>query len=875
MINPPKLAVRLFEWYCKGAMVEDLLGDMDEIFYQNIAKMPVWRAKLSYWVMMIELLASYSLKKRKRDSSFHVLSNSQNTTAMIRNYFKVAYRSLARNKFFTLINVLGLAFGMSITILYLGFMNSLMRYDKFHENYDKLYRIVSTVDQRTEVYDLASSPAPIGDAIEEQHHGFNDYVKINKGLYGEAQYEQKSIPLEGYYTQPGFFDLFTFKLVKGDAKTALAGPFQMILTESAAYKLFGDLDPVGKVVSYEDKGDYVVSGIVADPPKGSHLIFDVLASYSTLPILERDKKISKISDEWVRYQDNYTYLLLEDEQVPDVARFLHQLSSNKYKDTNEIKASFMLQPMSKIVLGWTNYHNDIGPYFGGPPVIGFGVLTLLILLPACFNYSNISISRAMNRAKEIGIRKVVGGSKKQIWLQFIVESILIALLALIGSVVIFSLIKDGFADMLAQGGTVDFTFSFSMLLVFIGFAVVAGFFAGIGPASYFSRIKPVTALTGTKGLKIFGKTSFKKVLIVAQFSISLFFIIGVLVQLKQTRYSLNYNMGFNRENLLNVDLQNVDKDIFRNEFSKNASVTQVSMSSGIIGIDYLPDEYIRYNDKIDSLEFKGLSIDHNYIDNLDLKLVAGTNFSDVSAEKSEFIIVNETFSKNAGYETPHDAVGKAFIIDGKEVTIQGVVQDFNYNLLRTPIRNFVFRHDPSAFRFANLKVSASDHFVLISHLEDTWKQLDQDQKFKSSFFDKDLEEAFKNSSQMLKLYGFMGLMAIIVGCLGLLGMVVYNAETRKKEVGVRKVMGATLNQILYLLSKEYIKLMIIAALIAIPVSYFIFNLLLAMEQHYSVTVGFMEIVLGLLILFLLGAITMLSQTYKTANTNPANTLKYE
>lgn len=874
--SPPIWATRLFEWCADYAHVEDLQGDLEEVFYADITSKSLFAAKINYWKQVITLIFSYALKKRKKDRSFHPLSITQNNTAMFKNYIKVALRSLTRNKFFTAINVLGLAFGMSITILYIGFMSSLIRYDKFHENFDTTYRIVSTVDQKTETRQYASAPASLADILHENYAGINEVVKINDWISGEADYKGKVIPLEGFFTEPDFFKIFTFDMLKGNVASALSEPYQIILTTSGADKLFSGADPIGKVVSFGEMGDYTVAGIMADPPKGSHLGFEVLASYSTVALLERSDKIRKVTNEWQNFGGNYTYMLLQDGQVAQVQEALNQISDSQYKYSQIISASFELQPMSKIVLGWTNYNDDIGPYFGGPAIFGFAAITLLILLPACFNYSNISISRAMKRAREIGIRKVVGGHRRQIWYQFIVETVIISLFALIGSIVIFFMIKDEFANMVAGGNTVNFEFTTIMLIAFIVFAVVTGVFAGIIPATYFSRVDPVTALKGPSGMKLFGGTSFKKVLIVSQFALSLFFIIGVLVQFKQTRYSINFDMGFDKENLLDVELQTVDKEMFRNEFSKHGAVTTISMSSGVIGAYTPPWAWLNYTDKKDSMRIREMSVDHNYISNLDLTILAGKNFDKNSADIEQSIIVNEAFYKGMGLSNPIDAIGRTFrFSDGEEVSIIGVVKDFNYALLRAPISYFVFRYNPDEFKYANIKVSTTDNFYLLSDMEDTWKALGQEEKFKARFFDSEIEEAFKTQSVMINIYGFMGGLAIVIACLGLLGMVVYSNETRAKEVGLRKVMGASVNDLIYLLSKEYIVLMMIAAVIAIPISYFFYDFVLSMEQHYSVTVGALEIILSLLMLLMIGALTMASQTIKTALANPAETLQYE
>lgn len=878
--HPPRWASRLLEWYAGRAHIEDLQGDLEEVFYDEINYLSPLKAKFNYAWQVLSLICSYALKKRQVDQSYHPLSFTNNNTAMFQNYVKVALRSLARNKFFTIINVLGLALGMSITILYIGFMTGLIRFDKFHENYNTIYKVVSTVDLKTEIREYESAPAAMADILRENYAGINHSVKINDWITFETAYKGKELPMSGYFTEPSFFEIFSFELIRGNPQTALSNPYQVIMTNSAADKLFSGQDPIGQVISLGDIGAYTVSGIVADPPKGSHLNFELLVSYNTLAILRQNKKLRQISDasEWNSFNDNYThtYLQLSDKQVTEVELILKQIAKEKYQNNEDLKASFWLLPMSEVVLGWTNFNHGIGPYFGGPAIFGFAAITLLILLPACFNYSNISISRSMKRAKEIGIRKVVGGYKKQIWYQFITETIIISLVALIGSVGIFFIIKDEFAGMLAGGNTVDFDVTMVMVISFIIFAIVTGVLAGIVPAAYFSKIDPVTALKGSSSMKLFGKTSFKKVLIVAQFSLSLFFIIGVVVLFKQVNYSMNYDMGFDQENLLDVELRGVDAEVFKTEFAKHGAVTSVSMSSHVIGTERFSRDWLHYPDQNDSIQIRQMFVDENYIQNLGLTILAGENFKKASTHKESSIIVNESFYKTLKLSNALDVLGETFVLDnGETVNIVGVVKDFNYTLLRDPVGNFIFRCNPEKLKYANVKVSTTDNFNMLSDMEAIWKSLGQEQKFESKFFDQEIEEAFQLSSAMVDIFSFMGFLAITVACLGLLGMVVYSTETRAKEVGIRKVMGASVKNLTYLLSKEYMHMMAIAALIAIPIGYFFFNFMLTMEQYYSVTVGILDIALSLVLLLSIGALTLASQTIKTALANPVDTLQSE
>lgn len=874
-IQPPQWAARLLVWFAGQAQIEDLQGDMEEIFYRDVEAKSLFKARINYCKQVIGLLFSYALKKRQQDQSFHPLSAfTFSNSGMIQNYFKVAIRSLSRNRFFTFINVLGLAFGMSVTILFIGFMSSVLTYDKFHANYESIYRIASTVDNNILIENYASTPASIGEELNGLLEEKEATAKVNTWISGEATYKGKEIPMRGYFTEPSFFGLFSFEMLKGNPTTALSQPYQIILTSSAAYKLFSGTEPIGEIISFGEMGEYIVTGIVADPPRGSHLNFEVLASYPTLAMLERNGKIRAITDEWSSFRDNYTYINLQNEKVAEVEAMLKQIGNEKYQHSEEMKASFHLQPMGDIVLTWEDYRNDFAPYFGGMTIYVFAAITLLILLPACFNYSNVSISRAINRAKEIGIRKVVGGYKQQIWYQFITETIIICLIALIGSIGIYLITIEQFVGLLAEGDSINFELTTTTVIAFVVFAVVTGVLAGIVPATYFSKINPVTALKGGTNLKLFGKTSFKKVLIVSQFTLSLFFILGVVVQFKQFRHSVNYDMGFNKQNLLDVELQGVDPELLRNEFSNQSKVTAISMSSHVLGAETFRSSYLHH--KEDSIEIKQMFIDPNYIPNLGLTLIAGENFKSKTTHDEEVIIVNEAFIQHLQLNNPHDALGQIFVTpEDNEVRIIGVVKDFNYELLRSPIERFVLRQNPDHFKYANVRLNSEETFSTLLSFESKWKTLNPDRPFTAKFLDHEIEESYRRYTGIIEIFAYLGFLAISVSCLGLLGMVVYSTETRAKEVGVRKVMGASVRGLIYLLSKEYLVMMMIASAIAFPIGYVFYNVLLSQVQFFHITVGFGDILISLSILVAMGAATMASQTLKIALTNPADTLKCE
>lgn len=874
--HPPRLPSRLFDWYCTYASVEDLKGDLDELFYLNLERMSPRTARLKYWQQVVSLIFSYAVKKRKRSGAYHPFASNANSFGMLRNYFIIASRTLAKQRFFTIINVLGLSIGMSVSLLLLAMFSFLSTYDNFHSKGDRIYRVLTQTDDHVRNAEYASAPAPLGEKIRADISGIEEVVRINNAFSANAKDENNNeIPLQGYYVDPNFLKVFDFPLLKGNA-AALTKPNSMLITEIAAAKMFGDRDPIGKILTMEGLGNFEVAGVLKNIPGNSHMQFEMLTGYSTLEAL--DKTLSPVTDQpWKVFNGNYTYVLLpENYQLGPIENSLNRIASSIYKDDKDFTASFALQSLNGIVPG-PDVRNDIGPEWDYPSLSIFVVLTLLLLVPACLNYATISIARALKRAKEIGLRKVVGGQRSQIFFQFIVETVIITFTALAGAYGIFYIVRPEFLALLvpSSAAALDLSLSTTMVLYFIAFALFVGLIAGAPPAIYFSKLNPVQSLKNSIPIKVFAGVSFRKILITAQFALSLGFIMAVAIILKQYRSSLNYDFGFSQESILDVQLQGVNQQQVRNEFEKLSAVQSVSMSSHIVGASGFSETWVHQEAGSDSLEVYQMSIDNNYLLNLDLIILAGKNFSSEASANTGQVIVNEEFLKSFKL-TALDALGKTFQITGEnDITVIGVVKNFHYSTLRDPIGNFFFRYDPNQFAFANLKLLSNDMATTFSDLETAWKIPGGELRFESQFFDDEIEDAYSWYFSAVKICGFIGVLAVSISCLGLLGMVVYSAETRTKEIGVRKVMGASSMQLAILLSKGYVKLVLIAAVIAIPVTYFLFDKVLTMMQYYRAEIGLLEIGVSLAITLILGVTTIMSQTLKAARSNPVDTLRRE
>ncbi len=874
--QPPKLARRIFEWYCANAHVEDLLGDMDEWFYVNLEKHSPAKAKIKYWKQILSLIFSYAIRKRKKNSRYSPFASTSHSMGIIRNYFIIAARNLSKHKYFTSINAIGLAIGMSLSLLLITMYAFVNTYDDFHDNKSNIYRIISSYHKDSYEVNMASAPLLLAEKFQSGFSGIRSAVRIRSDFYGDVSLSNMNIPLQGYYTDREFLSTFSFELLEGNINEALKKPNSIILTQTAARKLFGDKSGFGSSIEVLKQGNFQVTGILKDPPVNTHMVFECLVSYATVSTQEQGSVIN--FENPFTYGREFVYLLVNgDKPLKHIEDYLAKLSKEDSKNS-DATIQYELQALTDINPGRSlaMMTGGLGPSWDLEGFYIFGSLCLLILIPACFNYANISIARAMKRAKEIGLRKTMGGQRGQIFLQFITETVVITFISLLGSLLLFLIVRNEFQSMMSMASSLDLSLTWTNVLLFALFAVFTGLMAGLAPAIYFAKLNPIQALKNQSSTKVFSGIWLRKGLTVFQFMLSFGFIVALIVFARQYKHTMNYDFGFQQENILDVELQNADPNLFVSEFSKLSPVKSISFSSDVLGLHSSGgDSWMQYESKTDSLPVNEIFVSRPYIENLELKFIAGSNFPDEVWSHERHIIVNEQFLKEFNIPDAADAVGKVVTVGHKELEVIGVLKDFHFSTLRQPIESFAFRMDPSRYQIANLKVSFTDAYGGISEMEKVWKSIGNQTTFKASFFHDEINRAYEFYRTLMKIIGYLGLLAISISLLGMLGMVIYSTETRTKEVGVRKVLGASVSGILYMLSKEYLKLLAWAFLFGIPLAVFIIGWLLGAMQHYSVQLNVWDILGGAAILIILALFTMSSQTFKVANTNPAETLKNE
>lgn len=814
---------------------------------------------------------------------------------MLRNYFKTALRSLLRHRFFSLINVFGLSIAMALSMCIIMLVADQMMYDRYNTKRDRIYRINSSpLGRNGEVFSEQSTTSMrLRQALLEDYPGVEKAVRLKRG-FGNIWIEigqNVNIPVAGYFADPEVLDVFEYELEYGDPITALVDPYSVVLTKKAARKLFREENPVGQSFKVGVEGPYKVTGVLKETNHKTHIAFDALASMSTVKSLAAEKKKNKSFDDgakddldnWYGYWSGWVYILLEDgKQIEEIDAHLDAIAKkNNAAITNPDEqrgVKYSTQALMSITPG-TVINNAIGPVLPWFFVYFFIALAGVVMLTSCFNFTNLSIARSLTRAKEIGVRKVNGAARWQIFMQFLSESIVVSLCALILSVVLLTALKPLMLQLsLARMLHWDLEVNYIVGIIFFVFAVAVGVLAGFFPAVVLSGFQPVSVLKKLSGVKLFSGLRFRKVLLITQFTFSLIFILSVIVVFNQLQLFLRADHGFTMENKLMVSLNSADPTSLKTALLGQSSIADVTAVSHLpaAGFSY-GTGYKRSLDEKEWTSINYFSVDEDYLKNLQLTLLHGSFFSvEKGASNKNFIVLNEAAIDALHFDSPQDAIGQELIEqeDSSRHVILGIVKNYNHEMLMQKLSPMALMYNPDEFRM--LQVTYTGSFDDAGKtVEQVWADINPSLKVDYKDFaaevHKDYDILF---GDLVSLLSVIATLAILLSCLGLLGMATYTTETRIKEISIRKVLGGSNGSLVYLLSKGFIAILLISIFIAVPAAYFINNLWLE-QMAYHVTVDWITIAIGIAALLFFGALTIGSQTWRAVFVNPVDNLKSE
>lgn len=799
---------------------------------------------------------------------------------MIKNYFKTAFRLFWRNKSFSFINIGGLALSMAICLLLIMIIRDANTYDKFHPDSDRVYRINTDMLRRNGDKNLyATSPYLVASTLTSDYTSIEDWTMFNNGMNKEIMADDRKFRFNMFFTNNSFFNLFGFTLKEGNAATALSQPYTIILTDELSAKLFPAENAIGKSVKIGAVGLFKVTGVMNKFPGKTHFEFDALASFSTIPSLEKDSIVQATTVNWNNF-NNYIYIRLKQGVKPkQVEAALSEIKEKNYKNlsaSNVKDYRFKLQSLDAITPG-PILGNNMGRALSSGRLWIFDLLALVIIISAAFNYTNLTIAKAMTRMKEIAMRKVVGSSRAHIFLQLVVESVITSLIALGLAFILLQFLIPRFASLgFIHAANISFKTDVTVIMLFIAFAIILGIVAGLFPASVLSQIKPLMLIQKLKNLKIFRHLGLRKSLLVIQFMLSLIFISLVTIAYKQTQYQINTNFGTKQTHIFNVRLQNVSYDKAVQQFSSIPGIQKISAVSTLMGSFADSEDPVRINKDKDALILREYFTDENYISNFNLKLVAGENFSADHEQKQEkYAIVNEKFVQQFQLGAPIEAIGKTIIVgDSTELTIRGVLKDFLFKPSKYVLEPMLMRYDPKKWSILNLSIASGNAMQTTAQLQKAWKELDPYHSFIGMFYDDEIQSIFSDNLDTVWMIGFIGMLAIVIACLGLLGITIFTIQSKFKEISIRKVMGASSVSLIRLLSKTYVWIIAIAILLAIPLAFLLGTKLLE-GQGQRIALSGVLFIPGVLVIIALSLLTIGSQVLKAAFINPVDGLREE
>ncbi len=808
---------------------------------------------------------------------------------MFVNYLKTAFRSLLRHRFFSAINIFGLAVAMCICMTMIMLVADQVSYDRYNTNADRIFRVTTKdMDENGKVVVenpwSAASSMPIAPELLANHAGVKDAVRLRRDFgNGWLSFEGQdiNIPLAGFFADANTLEFFEYELQYGDPKTALQEPFTVVLTRAAANKLFEEENPLGQTIKVGEVGLYTVTGVLKDNGKKSHIVFEGLASMASVKSLEESGKLAKISGNWTDFWQGWTYVMLEEGTTEqDLQRELDKIFQTHIATTKPSihKMVFGTQPLLSITPGDIN-NNSIGPQLPWPLIYFLGGLALVILLTSCFNFTNLSIARSLTRAREIGIRKVTGAMRSQIFMQFISESVVVASVALVLAILMLSVMKPMLLELkFAQAFRWDLHTDLAVYGIFVVFTFVVGVMAGFFPAVVLSGFQPIAVLKNLSNVKLFSRMGMRKALTVSQFTLSLFFIVTVIIIYQQLNLFTHQDHGFNLDNNVMVKLNGTSLNTLKTELQKYNNITSVTAASHVpaagstygCGLKRNPHERALVNADY-------FFVDEDYSVNMELKILAGEFFQrDQGESNKNFIIINEAAMKALQFENPRDAVGEPILFanDSTNKIVKAVVRDYNH-------RNLISSIGPMALLYESANMSVlqvaytGDYNKATQSIEKAWATvnpgLKADYMEVKSEINKHYELIFGDLGKVL---GFIAFLAIMISCLGLLGMATYATETRMKEISIRKVLGSGSAALVLLLSKGFLKMLALSIMIGLPLAWFFNNFWLELFAYHT-TIGFGTIIASVFILFLFGAITVGSQTIRATFVKPVDNLKSE
>ncbi|HEY0651873.1 MAG TPA: ABC transporter permease [Chryseosolibacter sp.] len=865
-IKPPAFFVRFFRWFCDPVIAEDIEGDLTEMFQRDLQGETALKAKVRFALNTLKLFRPGIIKKFN-------YSPTLSSAPMFKNYFITSLRSLMRSKGFSAINIVGLAVGLATFSLISLYVYHELSFDRYHENANRIFRIVENLRTENEMLFQSTSSPPMGPRMKKDFPEVVNYVRFQNWSLLAQRNSISAYEPNSYIADSTVFDVFSFTLLKGDRKTALREPFSIVLTESMAKKYFGDEDPVGQSIKM-DYDNYTVTGVMADVPENSHFQFSNLISFSTWSRNQKDNE-----DRAWFWNGFHTYILLRDESSADAVR----AKMKDFIDRNIGKGGMYyedlpLQPLTSIYMAsqrsWEN-----GTRGSMNNVFILSIIAVFILLIACFNYINLATARASRRLKEVGLRKSLGALRRMLVAQFLGESIIVTFIAALVASIITWLALPAFRTLVESPLSLSILPNpLTIIACAFGLVLLIGIIAGAYPALIISGFQPVQIFRPSmKG--IYSHNNFRKILVATQFVISITLVAGTMLVYDQLNMVRDQDLGFNKNAMLvvptNGDTAIVKYlDAVKNELKSIPGVRAVTGSHTVPG-QSTTNQYTEIEMKDGKMSPTNINfnfVDHDFLTTYEIKLLAGRDFlRESKADDTTAYLINETAMKDFGW-TPEEAIGKK--VKGRyEGRIVGVIKDFNYRSLHTKVEPLVLALTTWVGRIS-IRIEDEELPATVGRVQQKWSELIPYLPFAYSFLDVDFDRQYKADQQLGKVAGIFTGLAIFIGCLGLLGLTSFVVERRTKEIGIRKVLGASVSSVVMLIAREFVWLILIALFIATPLTWFLIS---EWEQNFTMQAAInpLRFLIAGAAVFTFAWITISFLSFRAAQANPTKALRTE
>lgn len=858
--NPPQWADRFLQWYCRADILEEIQGDAHELYYREV-KLNKRKADLKFVWNVIRFFRWRNIKSTKR-------SYSSNTGAMFKSYLITGMRSLLRHRLNGAINILGLSLAIGISITAFIVIDNLLHTDHFHKNIDRIYQVTSKVEVDKHTEEWSDSPMMLGPSMLQDHNGIESSTRIEFGQVN-IRYRDDVFNEPIWFVDPDFFTMFSFPILAGDMHP-LGNKNQLALEEGVARKYFGDQDPIGQTLSLKfrehDKQEFTVSAVFK-LPSGTTLFPTVILSMANFHDLKPE-----IANDWA-YEVDATFIMLrKDESIDAIASQMKQyVETQQAASPQWLINAYHFRPLKALGLQGYQIISSVSEGSQLEGLISLGVIAGFLLILASLNYMNVAVATVSTRLKEIGIRKVVGGQKREIIHQFLTENFLMCFLALlIGYLCAYFFFLPGFNSLFPAH--IEFQFSSEVVMVLFpaGLFLFIGLLSGVYPAYYVASFQPIQIL---KGREKFGQKSlFSRVLLTAQFVFAFITIVGSFVFIDNSIYLKNKDWGYRHDNVVAVRVEEKEKYLaLRDRLTANQNITAMAGAASHIGRSNTMITFVHNEQQIEAVDFQ---VGYNYLETMNIRMKAGRSFDPtIQSDEIESVIINETFAKTMGWTNP---VGQLFQIDSVKRNVIGVVEDFHYEGFYDPLGPVLFRiSSEDDFNFLVLQVRAGHVNEILEQAKSTWQSIAPDDIFEG-FVQDDVFASFnQNNNAHVQLLTFVSLTTVTLASLGLLGLVTFNTTRRMKEYNIRKLMGANAVQIFRLMTKDYVFILLTAFVLGAPTGFILVNSLIQKVYPDPQTANPIPFVIAVSLMGLAVGVVVASQLLRLNKQSPSEVLRSE